>query len=74
MGWNAATRKLTTPSVISDLVPTAGGTSGKGFQLPSVTCAANSDYPTWLKGIVYLHWNGSSITENSDLVTKPCKM
>ena len=74
MGWNANTSTLTTPSVISDLVPTASGTSGKGYQKPSTTCAANSDYPTWLKGIVYLQWNGSSLSENGDLVTKPCNM
>ena len=61
MGWNANTSTLTTPSIISDLVPTASGTSGKGYQLPSTTCAANADYPTWLKGIVYLQWNGSSL-------------
>ena len=74
MGWNANTSTLTTPSIISDLVPTASGTSGKGYQKPSTTCAANADYPTWLKGIVYLQWNGSSLSENSDLVTKPCNM
>ena len=74
MGWNANTKTLTTPSVISDLVPTASGTAGKGYQLPVTTCAANADYPTWLKGIVYLQWNGSSLTENSDLVTKPCNL
>lgn len=74
MGWNANTSTLTTPSIISDLIPTASGTSGTGYQLPSTTCAANADYPAWLKGIVYLQWNGSSLTENSDLVTKPCNM
>ena len=74
MGWNANTKTLTTPSVISDLVPTASGTTGKGYQRASTTCAANADYPTWLKGIVYLQWNGSSLTENSDLVTKPCNL
>lgn|GEM_PF-2080636 len=74
MGWNASTGKLTTPSIISDLVPTASGTAGKGYQLPSTTCAPNPDYPTWLKGIVYLQWNGSSLTENSGLITKPCGM
>jgi hypothetical protein len=74
MGWNANTSNLTTESIISDLVPTASGTSGKGYQLPSTTCAANADYPTWLKGIVYLQWNGSTLTENSGLVTKPCNM
>ena len=72
MGWNAGTATLTTPSVISDLTPTASGMAGKGYQLPSTTCAANSDYPTWLKGVVYLSWNGASITEMPGLVTKPC--
>ena len=79
MGWDATTATLTTPTVISDLVATAVGSgpyysmvAGKGFQLPSTTCAANADYPTWLKGIVYLQWNGTSLTENADLVTKPC--
>ena len=74
MGWNASTRTLSTPSVISDLTPTASGMTGKGFQLPSTTCAPNTLYPAWLKGVVYLHWNGSSLTENADLVTKPCNM
>jgi hypothetical protein len=76
MGYDPNTPVLTTPSIISDLVPTASGTSGKGYQLPSTTCAANPDYPTWLKGIVYLHWNSgtSTITENGGLVTKPCGM
>ena len=74
MGWNANTSMLTTPSIISDLVPTASGTSGKGYQKPSTICAANADYPTWLKGVIYLHWNGSSLTESGDLITKPCNM
>ena len=74
MGWNANTSTLTTPSIIGDLVPTASGTAGKGYQLPSTTCAANADYPTWLKGIVYLQWNGSTLSENSGLVTRPCNM
>ncbi len=74
MGWKAATSTLTTPSVISDLVPTNPDAIGKGYQLPSTTCAANSDYPTWLKGVVVLQWNGTSITENAGLVSKPCGM
>ena len=74
MGWNANTNTLRTPSVISDLVPTASGTAGKGYQKPSTTCAPNADYPAWLKGVVYLQWNGSSLTENADLVSKPCNM
>jgi hypothetical protein len=79
MGWNASTGALTTPSVISDLTPTCGADcAGAGYQKPSTTCVSSGNvytyYPTWLKGIVYLQWNGSSLTENSDLVTKPCKM
>ena len=74
MGWNANTSTMTTASIISDLAPTASGTSGKGYQPPSTTCAANADFPTWLKGIVHLQWNGSGLTENSGLITKPCNM
>jgi hypothetical protein len=82
MGWNANTSTMTGLTVISDLSTSSFPT--KGFQPPSPTCVTGSstgfggsvftDYPTWLKGIVYLHWNGASITENSDLVTKPCNM
>ena len=76
MGWDARTSTLTTPSVISDLTATCAQCTGKGFQRPSVTCAANADYPTWLKGIVYLHASGftagATITQRAGLVTKPC--
>ena len=71
-GYNAVTSTLTTPGVISDLTPTAGGTSGKGYQVPSLTCNTNADYPTWLKGIVYLHWTGTAVVQNFDLVTLQC--
>lgn len=74
MGWNANTNTLTTPSVISDLTATCAQCSGKGFQRPSLTCAANPDYPPWLKGIVYLQVSGSAIVMANDLVTKPCGM
>ena len=73
MGYNAVTSTLTNPSLIYDLVPTSSY-SANGYQLPSTTCSADSDYPTWLKGIVYLQWNGSSLTENGGLITKPCNM
>lgn len=75
MGWNANTSTLTTPSVISDLVPTASGSTSKGYQQPSLTCGSTSitaDYPSRIKGIVYLVWNGTSLTENAGLVQKPC--
>lgn len=58
-------------SVIADLTPSASGTSGKGYQAPG-PCTADAYYPTWLKGVVYLQLNGSTLTENAGLVTKPC--
>jgi hypothetical protein len=78
MGYNANTKTLTNPSAIYDLQPTASGASTAGYQLPSTTCVTSGSiytyYPAWLKGVVYLQWNSSTqtITENSDLVTKPC--
>ena len=72
MGWNAVTQTLTTPSVISDLKPNCSQCSGKGYQLSSTTCAANSFYPVWLKGIVHLEVRGSQIVQAQGLVTKPC--
>jgi hypothetical protein len=72
MGYNAASQSLTNPSVIYDLRPTAAGTSGKGYQLPSTTCSSITDYPSWLKGIVYLHWTGAAVVQQKDLVTVPC--
>jgi hypothetical protein len=73
MGWNYASQTARANSPIADLTATAGGTSGKGYQ-PPYACAPDPLYPTWLKGVVYLQWNGSSLTENADLVNKPCDM
>lgn len=75
MGWNNATQTATNPSTIYDLTPAAAGTAGKGY-LPPGACAADSDYPAWLKGIVYLQWDPSTgtITENPGLITKPCDL
>jgi hypothetical protein len=78
MGYNANTHTLTNPSAIYDLQPSASGASSAGYQLPSTACVTSGPvhtyYPVWLKGVVYLHWNSSTqtITENTDLVTKPC--
>ena len=81
MGYNPNTQILTNPSAIYDLQPTCGANcAGKGFQNPSAVCVSSgplsTDYPAWLKGIVYLQWNACThtITENNDLVTKPCGM
>jgi hypothetical protein len=71
MGWNYASQTATNPSVIYDLTATASGTAGKGYQPPG-PCASDSDYPTWLKGVVYLHWDGTQLWENAGLVNKPC--
>jgi hypothetical protein len=78
MGYNANTQKLTNPSAIYDLQPSASAATSAGYQLPSTTCVTSGPvyayYPAWLKGIVYLQWNSATktITENADLVTKPC--
>jgi hypothetical protein len=72
MGYNAVTTTLTNPSVIYDLTPSAGGTSGNGFQLPTTTCAPNADFPIWLKGLNYLHWTGSTIQQKAGLASTPC--
>ena len=78
MGYSPATGTLTPNTPIADLRAGCAQCAGKGFQLPSTTCAANADYPTWLKGVVYLQasgWvNGAIITQKGDLVTKPCGM
>lgn len=59
-------------SVYTDMTP-SGTAAGLGYTPPGA-CAADSFYPTWLKGIVYLQWNSgsSTITENAGLITKPC--
>jgi hypothetical protein len=74
MGWDAKTGTLTTPSVISDLTANCARCSGKGYQRPDMTCAANADFPAWLKGIVYLHWTGKIIEQRAGLVSMPCAM
>jgi len=71
MGWNNSTQRAAANSVIADLTPTASGTSGKGYQPPGA-CKPDQYYPTWLKGIVYLQWDGTNLWEYNGLVQKPC--
>lgn len=73
MGENfgAAPSSLT---LIGDLVPSSTHSSGKGRRSPTNCVATDSDYPAWLKGVVYLRWTGSAIVESQGLVTKPCGM
>lgn len=55
--------------VIADFVSSAAPT--KGYQAPGA-CTPNANYPTYLKGIVFLRWDGAAFTEDAGLVTKPC--
>ncbi|MGH8291665.1 MAG: hypothetical protein ACREV7_22265, partial [Steroidobacteraceae bacterium] len=71
MGWNYATQKAVAGSVIGDLTPTATGISGKGYRPPGA-CKPDAYYPAWLKGIVYLQWDGTKLWEYYGLVQKPC--
>lgn len=58
-------------SVYAKMTPSTAPTT-LGYQPPSTTCTPDPLYPTWLKGIVYLQWDGASLTENAGLITKPC--
>ena len=78
MGYNAVTSVLTTLSPVGDLQASCTNCGGKGYQKPSITCVSSGPYhdlyPIWLKGIVYLHWTGSAVVQNFDLVTLRCGM
>jgi hypothetical protein len=56
--------------VYSNIRPAIAPTT-LGYQPPGA-CAPDAYYPTWLKGIVYLRWDGTKLTENDGLVNKPC--
>ena len=71
-GYKNTTSCMIGAGVVADLTP-GGGAAGKGYQPPGA-CAPDAYFPSWLKGVVYLSWNGSALTENSGLITKPCNM
>ena len=71
MGYNPLTSSLRSLTPISDLQSTYTA-SGDGYQLPSKTCATNADYPSYLKGLNRLSWNGSQFFVLNDLASKPC--
>jgi hypothetical protein len=73
MGWNYSSQAATSLTPISDLTATSVHSGGRGYRPPG-RCAPDPNYPIWLKGIVYLHWNGTSLTENAGLVNGPCGM
>ena len=58
--------------VAANLTPNAAAV-GHGYQPPG-QCAPDPFYPTWLKGVVYLHWDEFNWSENTGLITKPCGM
>jgi hypothetical protein len=58
--------------IATNLSPSDGAV-GLGYQAPG-PCAPDPFFPVWLKGVVYLHWNGSKLTEDGGLITKPCGM
>ena len=72
MGYDAYRQTIVSNTPIYDLRPSASGASAKGYQVPSTNCSANADFPTWLKGVVYLHWTGSTVVQRHGLVTTPC--
>ena len=59
--------------MVAASVAPGGGAAGKGYQPPGA-CKADPYYPAWLKGVVYLSWNGSGLTQNPGLITKPCDL
>jgi hypothetical protein len=58
--------------VYNAIKPTAAPTK-IGYQRPT-TCRPDPIYPDFLKGIVYLHWNGTNLTTVEGLITKPCEL
>jgi hypothetical protein len=58
--------------VYNAIRPTTAPTT-VGYQ-PPTSCRPDELYPTYLKGIVYLHWDGIGLTEVDGLLTKPCAL
>ena len=73
---NVVTCMLNAYQVYNKVIPTIAPRT-MGYQPPG-PCAPNANYPTWLKGVVYLqssgYVNGATITEKAGLATKPCNM
>ena len=62
---------LTGYGIYTHLTPTASGAVSKGYHPPGA-CAPDPYFPTWLVGIVYLHWTGTGVVQRGGLITKPC--
>ena len=76
MGWDARTGTLTANSKIADLTANCAHCAGKGYQRPTMTCpATNSNFPPWLRGVIYLHWTGTQVEQRAGLLAGvPCGM
>jgi hypothetical protein len=71
MGYNGTSANAL--SVIGDLIPTLGGSTGSGYQLPtSHSSNPNSTFPTWLKGMVCLQVSGGFINAATINQTYDC--
>lgn len=73
---NVTTCMLSKYTVDAKVAPSNAPTS-IGYQKPgscSTKVLANSTnaFPTWLKGIIYLHWTGSGVQQKTGLITMPC--
>ena len=78
MGWDYLTQTAANPSLVYGMMPTARAAIGKGYRPPGLRCipatagADYSDFPDWLQGIVYLHWNGTVVQQKVGLSNVPC--
>ncbi|HZZ25416.1 MAG TPA: hypothetical protein VFE60_23985 [Roseiarcus sp.] len=53
--------------VYAKITPFTGLTS-KGYQ-PPAPCTPDTNWPSWLKGVVYLQWTGTGLVQKSG---RPC--
>lgn len=76
---NVTTCMLTGFGVYTKITPSNAPTT-IGYIPPSTGCSTTTlsngttSFPSWLKGIVYLHWTGSIIQQRAGLITAPCGM
>jgi hypothetical protein len=69
-------------NVWGHLTPTTPGAVGKGYTPPPTGCGGTTlvggpadgkkAFPTWLKGIVTLHWTGTKVVQIAGQLDMPC--
>jgi len=72
-GYASTTACMNEGYKVAASVKPSGAAAGKGYAAPGA-CKVDPYYPSWLKGVVYLSWDGSSLTENPGLINKPCDL